>query len=139
MGGLAPGADFGLGFVTSVANGVSSFITVTRFDRQIWSPAIALALNDLVSVHPDDLNTPGEEFGTLVSGVEYLSILPTVVTARPGLMRITFQAPEPERIVVMPTYTSGHSVTLRAAATPQQPNTAAQLLADITQWFMATM
>jgi choice-of-anchor A domain-containing protein len=137
--GLGVGGEVGFDFTKSVQNGVWSFITATRFDRAIFSPGIALALNDLVSRDPDDPNTPAPEFGTLVSKVEYASDGTTPVTARPGLMRITYRSPAPEKIVVMPTYTSGHSVTFRVptAANPSQPNTGAQLLADMKQWYIS--
>jgi hypothetical protein len=110
------GLDIGANFLTNVLNGVETFITVTRFDTVVWSPAIADGLSD------GNFN----QYLSENDGAKYRSDLPA--GSRPGGMSIKFNDlySSVEKTIRMPTYISGHTVTMRAPA---------ELLADVMQWY----
>ena len=102
--------------------GVDTFITVTKYDAVIWTPAIQMALSDT-------------NFSFLVSNAYYdpmgvNSGDDTPPRARPGLMFVYTSSGTPWVTMSGP-YLSGHSVTMYSS-------TAANLLADVMQWYSAT-
>ena len=118
----SPGAGLitGFDFVLRATFGVSSFITVTEHDWNVWTPAIAPSLNGYAHTDPD--------FMSFVSSVGYTDVggngLP-----RPGYMSINYPSGG-STVVVMPTsYDSGHQVTMRAPA---------ELLSDVLQWYKSS-
>ena len=115
------GAYTGGAFAAHVRNNVKSFITVTQYDATIWSPSIALGLESLVgSINP-------------VAGCGFDATFHNIVSdnnngTRPGAMELWWDNyPGGEtKFVTMPTYQSGHTVTMRAPA---------DLLTDVQIWY----
>jgi hypothetical protein len=108
--GLATGLDF----LKNVDNGVSTLITVVKFDTSIWSPSIPYGLSD-------------GSFSTLTSGVPYD---PTYATglSLPGAAGVCpVVGCSPQEPLFMPgSYDSGHTVVMRDPAS---------LLGDVMLWY----
>jgi choice-of-anchor A domain-containing protein len=113
--GIAVGSDF----LENVIGNVRTFITASQYDTVIHSPSIAGGLSD-------------GNFIKYVSSVAYNA------TANPASLPVldeggmtlygTSTPPVTLGNVTMPTYVSGHTVTMRAPA-------AASLLADVMLWY----
>ncbi|MBN1605221.1 MAG: choice-of-anchor A family protein [Polyangiaceae bacterium] len=113
-----------IAFVNNDLRGVQTFITVGRYDAEVFSPRIVPAINGFVAAYPD--------FAAVVSGSDYRLDTPTEIPS-PGAMWL-FYTPLVETRTSefnFPTYAAGHTVTLRAAA-------AAQFKTDVQQWFIST-
>jgi choice-of-anchor A domain-containing protein len=110
----------GTSFVTDVANGVTSFITVAKYDYVVYSPAIPL---NALQVYESDAT-----FKSLVSSVSYDATFSNGLSL-PGAMTINYTSSQPT-VVVMPTaYDAGHALTLLASS---------ELLSDVNTWYQAS-
>jgi len=113
------GIAIGHAFLGNVINGVATFIAAAAYDTTIHAPSIADALSD-------------GNFSIIVSSAGYSPTLnPAGLPAeRSGGMTLYSNSTPPTSLgeVTMPTYSSGHSVTMRATA-------AANLLKDVMQWY----
>jgi hypothetical protein len=113
------GAILGSAFARHVNNSVKSFITVAMHDAVIWSPAIPLALQHLIS------NPSSIPVAPYPAAADYMSTYPNdISTVRPG--NLILGVPWAAMNIPMPTaYDSGHTVTMRAPA---------ELLSDVRKW-----
>jgi choice-of-anchor A domain-containing protein len=105
----------GKAFLNNLFNQVETFITVTKYDAQIWTPAIEYALNN-------------GSYTEYLGSADYMSDYVTDIKNRPGAMSIDYNASysSASRVVTMPFYESGHTVPMR---------TPAELLADVMEWY----
>jgi hypothetical protein len=110
-------------FVNHLRKNVATFITVTKFDRVVYTPDIPYAFGFYQGTEPT--------FASLIAAIRYSQsdvVVPGI--PRPGFMGVDYAQPVESRSVVMPfRYNSGHSVTMRAPA---------ELLADVTKWYQFT-
>ncbi len=108
-------------FANNVHNGVSTFITATKFDLIVYTPEIPYGIAHLI------FDNPSSTLSALVSSVNY-NPLGVTGLPRPGTMSFSYQpSGATNSVITMPQfYSSGHSVTMRAPA---------ELLADVKQWY----
>lgn len=118
------GMMLGSAFARHLHNGVKSFITVTKHDALIWSPAISTAFEDFIP-DPAVPTDPPNPLSPYPSWADYGAGYPNDASPdRPGAMVLL--VPSGPIHVTMPTaYDSGHSVTMR---------TPAELRNDVMSW-----
>ena len=110
--------NIGTSFLNNTVN-VKTFITNARLDMVVWSPAIPPALKTYSSLVSNSVHDTTTRTGITRPGWIQLTYLPSVVPA-PSTREIRF-----------PYYAAaGHTVTIRQAA---------ELLADVRQWYASTL
>jgi hypothetical protein len=122
---LSVSSDLGKYFGSNVLSGVATFITVAKYDWNIWSPGIADGLNAIAS--SQDV-VSSASYGPTDTHAPYTSL------SLPGLLTINYQSQKsstPRYVPMLTSYDSGHAVTMRAPA-------AGALLADVTKWYSAS-
>ncbi len=118
------GAECGTDFAKHLLNGVSTLITVAKYDAAIWAESIHGALDNLVG--------PDAGFSALVTDVAYDRSFPFLDIStfpRPGGMRFTYKSGATRDVIMPHTYESGHTVPMRAPA---------ELLSDVMTWYTKT-
>jgi choice-of-anchor A domain-containing protein len=113
------GASIGGSFLINILRGVTTFITVSKFDSAIWSPSIETAIKQLFPLADPPRQDALHNIYYDPTGGNF--------TSRPGTIRIEAGNPVIVKIVMMPTkYEAGHSIAQRA---PEQ------LLSDVMTFY----
>ena len=134
------GDTIGYYFLENAAN-VATFITVDRYDQNIWTPAIPLSLYCLANPQASNC-LPGSsvdpDIANLISSAAYDPTYSTGL-ARAGAMLITYKSSPTSMPFAMPTsYIAGHVVTMGGHSIPSGRNPGfSEVLADVRQWYAA--
>jgi hypothetical protein len=126
--------NFSIDFANNVIRGVRTFITVSSFDRTIYTPAISTVLSYLTGVAcASEPETPC--LARLLNGVEYVKSYPNGLP-RSGAMFLRDILNKQYRITMPGLYDGGHTVPLMV---PGHEDGAAQLWADVMHWYIDTL